>query len=695
MEKRDDRVDQQRWSPRDGKVWRCATLLTMLVLTLAIGRPATAVTAVSVDGHPDPVTLTVGETVTVRWDTAKAGGNVQYRLVRDISGAGRYDPGYPNTRFNPILDGGAGDSDPAPGKIAWSFLVDSTIPAGRYVLQLQDFADNTMLVSPVWTVVPKSEAQAISGRVAVLSDANPAGVPPPDAIIWAGTDFQTLVASATVRPDGSYTLPLPPGAYLLFAEWLGNLRSQRQVVRLAAGQQQSNADLPLLQGQEVSGTVKAGGQPAADALVQAVDANGRVFATRTLADGAYMLVLPVGQYRITAAGGSEPVAVADGAVDGVDFPSPTSAPAPAAGTIVTVAGNGASTFGGDGRPAKTARLPNPGGLALDAAGNLYIADNIVNRIRRVDAMTGIITTVAGSRVIDAIRFLTPQGNTGAFSGDGGPASAAQLDTPQHIATDASGNLYISDLNNYRVRKVDARTGIITTVAGSGPTGSPTVGAFSGDGGPATEARLNRPQGIAVDAAGNLYIADQSNQRVRKVDPNGIISTVAGGGTAALADGAKATEVAFSLPREVAVDAVGNLYISDSTNRIVKVSPTGIVRLVAGNGTAGFSGDDGPATAAQYNAAFPRMALDRAGTLYFPDILNERVRKVSTEGIISTVAGTGARGFAGDGGPATAARLAGPGAVVIDAAGNLYLSEGGNKRIRKIFGVAAPGLLGGP
>src|SRR5262249_25459307 len=127
--------------------------------------PAHAATYVTVDGHPAPVTLTVGETVIVRWDTAKPGGNVQYTLVRDISGTGKYDPAFPSARANPIVDGGAGDTDPAPGKIAWSFRIDSDIPAGRYVLRLQDFADNSVLVSPVWTVVPKPEAQTISGRV--------------------------------------------------------------------------------------------------------------------------------------------------------------------------------------------------------------------------------------------------------------------------------------------------------------------------------------------------------------------------------------------------------------------------------------------------------------------------------------------------------------------------------------------------
>jgi sugar lactone lactonase YvrE len=682
-------------SPWKGDRVRIALLLGSLLAALASGTAAHAVTSVTVDGHPDPVTLTVGETVTVRWDTAKTGGNVQYTLVRDISGTGKYDPVYPFTRANPIVDGGAGDSDPAPGKIAWSFTVDRTVPAGRYVLHLRDFADTSVLVSSVWTVVPKPEAQAISGRVAVLSAANPAGTPPPDAVVWAATSLQTLVASASIKPDGSYTLPLPPGTYIVFAEWLGNLRSQRQVVQLAAGQQQSNADLALLQGQEVSGAVRIGGQPAADALVQAAAADGRTFAAHTFADGTYLLVLPGGAYQITAPGGSERVTVADGAVDGVDFPAPTPAPTPTAGTIVTVVGNGASTFGGDGRPAVTARLPNPINVAMDAAGNLYIVDNVVNRVRKVDAKTQIITTVAGSRTIDAIRFLLPQLTTGGgFSGDGGPAIAAQLDTPQHLAVDAAGNLYISDLNNYRVRKVDTKTGIITTVAGSGPTGSPTVGAFAGDGGPATAARLNRPQGVAVDAAGNLYIADQSNGRVRKVSPEGIMTTVAGGGAGALADGAKATEVAFNFPREVAVDGAGNLYISDSSTRIVKVSPAGVVSLVAGTGTPGFSGDGGPATAAQYNTPFPRMAVDRAGSIYFSDILNERVRKVSPEGMISTVAGTGERGFGGDGGPATAARLAGPSGVAIDAAGNLYFAEGGNKRIRKVIGVAAPGLIGG-
>jgi hypothetical protein len=684
---------------RSGReAWRAAAVAGWLALALAASPAAHATTYVTVDAHPDPVILTAGETVTVRFDVAKPGGTVQWTLTRDLSGTGKWDPTFPFNNTGGIVDGGANDADPAPGKIALVLEVRRgggfSVPTGPYVMRLVDSSDNSTLVSPVWTVVPKPEAQAISGRVAVVSDANPAGTPPPDAVIWAATDLQTLVASANIRPDGSYTLPLPPGTYILFAEWFGNLRSQRQVVQLAAGQQQSSVDLPLLQGQEVGGTVKVSGQPAADALVQATSASGLVFATRTFADGTYLLVLPPGQYRITAPGGSEPVTVLDGAVDGVDFPAPTPAPTPPPGTILTVAGNGISAFGGDGRPAVTARLPNPIYVAVDAADNFYVVDNIVNRIRKVDVKTGIISTVAGSTIIDAIRSLLPPFGTGAgFAGDGGPATAALLNVPQEMVVDASGNLYISDSRNHRVRKVDV-SGVISTVAGSGAVGL-GKGSFSGDGGPATSATLNGPRGVAVDAAGNLYIADALNQRVRKVSPDGIITTVAGGGTGAVTDGAKATEVALSRPRTLAVDGAGSLFVGDGgLNRIVKVSPAGVISLVAGNGTAGFSGDGGPATEAQFNSPAPRLALDRAGNLYFSDLGNQRIRKVGAEGIISIVAGTGERGFAGDGGPATAARLDGPFGVAIDAAGNLYIAVNANNRIRKVIGIAAPGLVGG-
>jgi len=201
----------------------------------------------------------------------------------------------------------------------------------------------------------------------------------------------------------------------------------------------------------------------------------------------------------------------------VNFPPPPTGPTPAAGTILTIAGNGLPGLGGDGGSATAARLPGTVGLAIDRVGNLYLVDNLVNRVRKIDAATGIITTVAGSTTIDAIRGLFPFGTTGfslgGFSGDGGPATAARLDSPQHIAVDGAGNLYISDQLNQRIRRVDAKTGIMTRVAGSGPVGN-GKGSFSGDGGPATAATLSNPQAIAVDGAGNLFIADGRNARVR-------------------------------------------------------------------------------------------------------------------------------------------------------------------------------------
>ena len=217
-----------------------------------------------------------------------------------------------------------------------------------------------------------------------------------------------------------------------------------------------------------------------------------------------------------------------------------------------------------------------------------------------------------------------------------------------MAVDASGNLYIADTGNNRIRKVSA-TGIITTVAGNGSAG------YSGDGGPATSAQLDGPEGVAVDGSGNLYIADTCNNRIRKVSATGIITTVAGNGSAGYSgDGGPATSAQLSLPAGVAVDGSGNLYIADSgNNRIRKVSATGIITTVAGNGSPGYSGDGGPATSAQLNQP-AGVAVDASGNLYIADSSNNRIRKVSATGIITTVAGNGFDGYSGDGGPATSA-----------------------------------------
>jgi sugar lactone lactonase YvrE len=314
-------------------------------------------------------------------------------------------------------------------------------------------------------------------------------------------------------------------------------------------------------------------------------------------------------------------------------------------------------------------------------------------VRRVDAATGIITTIAGNAPFELIRGLQPGIGAGGYGGDGGPATQALFWNPQHLAIDRAGNLYISEVFNHRVRKVDAVTGIITTVVGTGKEG------FAGDGGPATQAQIAGPQAVAFDATGNMYLADGRNKRIRKVDTNGIITTVAGGGTDPLKDGVQGTTVALGPTRTLATDTAGNLFFAEGNNHILKVSPAGVLTLVAGTGTPGFAGDGGPAVQAQYNAPFPRMTVDSAGNLFFADFSNHRIRKVDANGMISTVAGSGPLfpdpgSYAGDGGPATAARLWGPQGIAIDAAGNLIFADQGNNRVRKVIGIAAPGLIAG-
>ena len=335
------------------------------------------------------------------------------------------------------------------------------------------------------------------------------------------------------------------------------------------------------------------------------------------------------------------------------------------GTITTVAGTGEGSFGGDGGPAVRSQLREPRGVAVDGAGNLYIADSQNNRIRKVDS-TGTITTVAG---------------TGAFgfSGDGGPASEAQLYSPHSVTVDGAGNLYIADSGNHRIRKVDSR-GTITTVAGTG------FGFSSGDGGPAVEARLSYPEGVALDGAGNLYIADSGNSRIRKVDSRGTITTIAGTGERGFSgDGGPAVRSQLYFPSGVAVDGAGNLYIGDLyNNRIRKVDSRGTITTIAGTGESGFSGDGGPAIAAQFNSP-TGVALDGAGNLYIGDLYNHRIRKVDSRGTITTIAGKGVPpSFSGDGGPATEAHLYAPWGVAVDGAGNLYIADTSNNRIRKLI-----------
>ena len=342
--------------------------------------------------------------------------------------------------------------------------------------------------------------------------------------------------------------------------------------------------------------------------------------------------------------------------------------------INTVAGNGVQGYSGDGGPAIRAELGPPFDLAVDSVGNLYIADWLNGRIRKVAANTGIISTVAGNGTLG-------------YSGDGGPATSAELGNPYGVTVDSADNIYIADPSNKRIRKVAANTGIISTVAGNGTYG------YSGDGGPATSAELDAPQGVTVDSAGNLYIADSGNNVIRKVTAaTGIISTVAGNGYGAgtdtggySGDGGPATSAELNNPNGVAVDSTGNLYIADYGNQRIRevTAATGIISTVAGNGTLGYSGDGGPATSAELSNPYG-VTVDSASNLYIADRNNQRIRKVITAtGTIGTVAGNGTIGYSGDGGAATRAELNFPQGVTVDSAGNLYIADTFNNRIREV------------
>ena len=329
------------------------------------------------------------------------------------------------------------------------------------------------------------------------------------------------------------------------------------------------------------------------------------------------------------------------------------------GIITTIAGTALAGFGGDGSTATKAQLNLPTGLALDSSGNIYIADSLNCRIRKLSGST--ISTVAGNGIVS-------------YSGDGGPANSAQLNGPRAVAVDASGNFYFADTLNNVVRKVNT-AGVISTFAGNGSAGS------GGDGGSATAAQLNSPQGIAVDASGNVYVADTQNARVRKIS-GGTITTVAGSGTPGFGgDGGAATAGQLYDPVGLAVDAAGNLYIADFTNNRVRKVSGGTITTVAGNGLSGYSGDGGAATAAQINGP-TGIAVDANGNLYIADLDNNAVREVSG-GKIATVAGSGLPGVAGDGGPATAALVGSPHGVAVDSAGNLYIANG-SASVRKVY-----------
>jgi hypothetical protein len=347
--------------------------------------------------------------------------------------------------------------------------------------------------------------------------------------------------------------------------------------------------------------------------------------------------------------------------------------------INTFAGTGTGGYNGDNIQATAAEVNTPSDMATDKAGNVYIADFLNNRIRLVTISTGIITTFAGD-------------GTGGYGGDNIQATASEVSEPTGIVVDTMGNVYIADYQNQRVRKVVISTGIITTVAGTGTTG------YNGDDMAATAAELSDPEGVSTDDSGNVYIADTYNYRIRKICvKTGIITTVVGNGTNGYSgDAGQATAAEIGHTEKIKSDGAGDLYVPDEDNDRVRAVPlsTGIINTIAGNGIGGFSGNGGQATAAEISGP-EGVTLDALGNVYFAEINNNVVREVNmTSGILTRIAGIHFNGYYGDGGPAIDAEISAPVGLHIDNMGNMYLADNGNQRYRVISPIETgiPGVI---
>jgi hypothetical protein len=342
---------------------------------------------------------------------------------------------------------------------------------------------------------------------------------------------------------------------------------------------------------------------------------------------------------------------------------------PDANSIVsTFAGTGATGYTGDGGPAILATFDQMWGIATDSSNNLYVCDNGNCVIRKITP-AGIISTIAGT-------------GTFGFSGGGGPATSAQMQSPTFLTLDSAGNIYFCDFGNERVRKIST-TGIITTIAGDGTAG------FSGDGGPATSAELNSPFGIAVDSAGNVFIGDFNNSRIRKVTPAGVISTICGNGSFSYSgDGGPAVSASVNTPEALVFDPSGNLDFNDDNNfRIRQINTAGIIHTIVGTGVNGFSGDGGPAVLCTYGDAHGIAFC--GGNMYFSDQYNQNIRMVNSCGVVNTIAGHNGQVDSGDGGIASASAFNQPEAVAFDSLGNMYIAEYGGNRVRKIGPDCSP------
>lgn len=334
-------------------------------------------------------------------------------------------------------------------------------------------------------------------------------------------------------------------------------------------------------------------------------------------------------------------------------------------TISTIAGTGTIGYSGDGASAIGCQFNHPVDLAIGRSGRIYTVDAGNYRVRVISS-TGLISTVAGNGV-------------SGFSGDGGPATAAEI-TPSGIAVDDSENIYIAESSNHRIRKVNS-AGVITTVAGNGTLG------LTGDGGAATAAAIGAPTDVTVDHSGNLYFIQYAENKIRKISSSGIIITIAGtGATGYSGDGGPATAATFHYPSSILTDRFDNLYIGDQLNNVIRKITVGSnnISTIAGDGTSGYFGDHGPATMAKLNNPWS-MAVDDSGNVFIADSYNHVIRKVFADlpNTIVTLAGNGFVGNTGDGGPATDAELNFPAGIAVDQSGNIYVSDQQNNNIREL------------
>jgi NHL repeat len=474
------------------------------------------------------------------------------------------------------------------------------------------------------------------------------------AVTGVSWSVQEGAVGGTITNVGVYTAPTTPGIYHVIATAQADTSKSAIVtvtvipaVSITVSQQ--TATLVIGHSQMFAATVSNASDTTVAWSVQESFGGGITSA------GLYTAPIQPGTYHIIASSVADPDASATIAVVVINS------------TITTFAGAGTSPYPGDNGPATSAQLKFPTGLAFDAVGNLYIADADGFRIRKVNAATGVITTIAGT-------------GTQGTSGDNGPAVAAQLYGPTQVKTDATGNLYVADFS--WVREVNASTAILTTIAGR-----LTSYGFSGDGGPAMNALLFSLGGLTFDSIGNLVISDSGNLRIREiVTATGVINTFAGNGTQGYAgDNGPATAAMLNYPYGITGDKAGNIYIADTLNNVIRevAASSGVITTIAGTGNSGYKGDGGPASGATLNGPHD-VVVDKDSNLYVADTGNNVIRKIAAStGIITTVVGNGTPGYSGDGGIPTGAQLKNPWALALDSAGNLYIADPGNSVVRKV------------